>query len=190
VALTPYPAVASLLGAARRARGTGVRDVIAVADLGHTSIKTAIAERGTAGLKGLRLLDARAAPPRRSPDEVEDAVADALVDVATRAAEARSRPVPLVCSVSSYVAAGVPVEDGQGVYGGLANRVGSLHRRVAAGSCAHVTLEFVHDGTAAAATAESMNSATITVGTWLGVGFQPTQGPPLLDLASDLSVHG
>jgi len=33
-----------------------------------------------------------------------------------------------------------------------------------------VTLEFVHDGTAAAAAAGAVNTATITAGTWLGSG--------------------
>jgi hypothetical protein len=45
VALTPYPEIAPLLGAALHGDVTGAAEVIVVADLGHTSIKTAIAER-------------------------------------------------------------------------------------------------------------------------------------------------
>jgi hypothetical protein len=49
-----------------------------------------------------------------------------------------------------------------------------------------VTVEFVHDGTAAAVTAGTANSATITAGTWLGSGFRPVHAPPSLDLAVGL----
>jgi hypothetical protein len=66
----------------------------------------------------------------------------------------------------------------------------SLRRRVAAATGADLTLSFVHDGTAAAATAGSMNSATITAGTWLGVGFRPADGPPLLDVAPNVWIEG
>ncbi|HUZ54899.1 MAG TPA: hypothetical protein VMU94_20535 [Streptosporangiaceae bacterium] len=188
VALTLHPAVAPLVGAARRGSAMGIGELVAVADLGHTSIRTAVAERSTAALTGLRLIDARAAPSRRSPDEVEDAVADALADVVRRAARARSRRVRVMVSIASCVTAGVPVDEGASVYGSLAGRVASLRRRVTADSGADAILEFVHDGTAAASAAGSANSATITAGTWLGVGFQPAQAAPLLELAPDLRI--
>jgi hypothetical protein len=47
---------------------------------------------------------------------------------------------------------------------------------------------FIHDGTAAAATAGARSSGTITAGTWLGGGFRPAHAPPLLDLAPDLRI--
>lgn len=62
----------------------------------------------------------------------------------------------------------------------------SLRGRLSAAAGTDVTLEFVHDGTAAAATAGSVNSATITAGTGLGSGFRPVQAPPSLHLAPDL----
>lgn len=49
-----------------------------------------------------------------------------------------------------------------------------------------VSLEFFHGGTAAATTAGSVNSATITAGTGLGSGFRPWQALPSLNLAPDL----
>ncbi len=49
-------------------------------------------------------------------------------------------------------------------------------------------MSFVHDGTASAAAVGSPNSATITVGTWLGVGFVPDAAPHLFDLAPGLRV--
>jgi hypothetical protein len=47
---------------------------------------------------------------------------------------------------------------------------------------------FIHDGTAAAATAGALSSGTITAGTWLGGGFRPAHTPPLLDLAPNLRI--
>jgi hypothetical protein len=190
VTLTPYPTLAPLLGAARHAYDTAADEVIAVADLGHTSIKTAVAEHSAMALRKLKLLNAHAAPPRRSRDDVEDAVSDALTTLVKRAAGAEHRRVRLVISVASFVTAGTPVDDGQGVYGCLANRSATLARRIAEDNGVDANLEFVHDGTAGASTASSPNSATITAGTWLGVGFQHSGGRPLLDLPPELQVLG
>jgi hypothetical protein len=113
VALTPYPEIAPLLGAALHGDVTGAAEVIVVADLGHTSIKTAIAERHATAVTGLTLLGACAAPPSGGPvGEAEDAVAG------------------------------------------------------------------------------SVNSATITAGTWLGSGFRPAHAPLRLHLAAGLWTGG
>jgi hypothetical protein len=187
VALTPYPEIAPLLGAALHGDVTGAAEVIVVADLGHTSIKTAIAERSATALTRLTLLGACAAPPSGRPvGEAEDAVSGALARAVKHAARLRSRRVRVVASVASYVTAGVPADDGRGIYGSLANRLTSLRSRISAASGTDVTLEFVHDGTAAAATAGSVNSATITAGTWLGSGFRPAHAPSRLHLAAGL----
>jgi hypothetical protein len=187
VALTPYPAIAPLLGAALRAPATSAGEVIAVADLGHTSIKTAVAQRHATALTRFRLLGACPAPSGRPAEEVEDTVTRALARaVKEAAAHPRSHRVRVIASVASYVSAGTPADDGHGIYGCLASRVTSLRNRLNVGTGTDVTLEFVHDGTAAAATAGSVNSATITAGTWLGSGFRPAQAPPSLDLAPDL----
>jgi hypothetical protein len=189
VLLNPYPAVAPLLGVARRAHDARDDEMTAVADLGHTSIRTAVAERSAGTLRTLRVLDVRAAPSRGSLDEVEDAVAAALVSAVKRAIGVRCDRLRLIVSVASYVTAGVPVASDEGIYGGLGHRLTSLHRRLTAGSDLTLSLEFVHDGTAAAASASSRNSATITAGTWLGVGFNTADGPPLLRLEPDLQIH-
>jgi len=57
VALTPYPAIAPLLGAAVRAPAAGGAEVMTVADLGHSSIKTARAERRGTELIRFKILD-------------------------------------------------------------------------------------------------------------------------------------
>lgn len=190
VALAQHPAMTPLLGAARRAGAGAGHELLAVADLGHTSIKTAIAERHGPALTQLTIIGTGPAPSRRSPATVADAVVDALARAVRRAATAVDHPgcVRTMVSVASHVAAGVPVDDGGGIYGCLAGHTASLTRQVQAASGTEVTLEFVHDGTAAAA-AGPANSATITVGTWLGVGFHPVPAPPLLDLAPHLRVE-
>jgi hypothetical protein len=194
LALTPQPALAPLLGAARHApagRAGEVTALTVVADLGHTSIKTAIAERAGPALTGLRLLEPCAAPSGRPPAEVHEAVAAALSRAAQRAAEATARPGPVrvIASVASYVHAGVPLDDGRGIYGTLAGQLAWLRARIEAAASADVTVTFIHDGTAAAATAGALRSGTITAGTWLGGGFRPAHAPPLLDLAPNLRIR-
>jgi len=194
LALTPQPALAPLLGAARHApagRAGEVTAVTVVADLGHTSIKTAIAERAGPALTGLRLLEPCAAPSGRPAAEVHEAVAAALSRAAQRAAEATARPGPVrvIASVASYVHAGVPLDDGRGIYGTLAGQLAWLRARIEAAASADATVTFIHDGTAAAATAGALRSGTITAGTWLGGGFRPAHAPPLLDLAPNLKIR-
>jgi len=194
LALTPQPALAPLLGAARHApagRAGEVTAVTVVADLGHTSIKTAIAERAGPALTGLRLLEPCAAPSGRPPAEVHEAVAAALSRAVQRAAEAKARPGPVrvIASVASYVHAGVPLDDGRGIYGTLAGQLAWLRARIEAAASADATVTFIHDGTAAAATAGALRSGTITAGTWLGGGFRPAHAPPLLDLAPNLKIR-
>jgi len=194
LALTPQPALAPLLGAARHApagRAGEVTALTVVADLGHTSIKTAIAERAGPALTGLRLLEPCAAPSGRPPVEVHEAVAAALSRAAQRAAEATARPGPVrvIASVASYVHAGVPLDDGRGIYGTLAGQLAWLRARIEAAASADATVTFIHDGTAAAATAGALRSGTITAGTWLGGGFRAAHAPPLLDLAPNLKIR-
>jgi hypothetical protein len=121
---------------------------------------------------------------------VHEAVAAALSRAAQRAAEATARPGPVrvVASVASYVHAGVPLDDGRGIYGTLAGQLAWLRGRIEAAAGADVSVTFIHDGTAAAATAGALSSGTITAGTWLGGGFRPAHAPPLLDLAPGLRI--
>ena len=122
---------------------------------------------------------------------MHEAVAAALSRAAQRAAEATARPGPVrvIASVASYVHAGVPLDDGRGIYGTLAGQLAWLRGRIEAAAGADVTVTFIHDGTAAAATAGALRSGTITAGTWLGGGFRPAHAPPLLDLAPNLRIR-
>jgi hypothetical protein len=188
LALTPHPAVAPLLGAALHAPATSDQDVLVVADLGHTSIKTAIAERNTTALTGLRLLGTCAAPAGGPAPQIHYAVADALTRAVQHAAQGHPRRVHIIASVASYLRDGAPADDGRGMYGSLAGRMAWLRGRIEETTGTDATVEFIHDGTAAAATARSVNSATITAGTRLGTGFRPPNAPPLLNLAPDLQI--
>jgi hypothetical protein len=86
----------------------------------------------------------------------------------------------VIVSVASYVRAGAPLDDGRGIYGALGGRMAWLRSRIEAAAGPVASLRFIHDGTAAAATAGAAGSATITAGTWLGAGFRPAgQQAPL-----------
>ncbi len=188
VLLTPYPVIAPLLGAALHGPAEDAADVVAIADLGHSTIKTAVAERHAAAVTRFWPLDVCPAPEGRPADEIEDALVGALGPAIKHAAHGASRPVRVIVSVASFVSGGLPADDGRGSYSCLASRGASFRSRLSADSGADVSLEFVHDGTAAAQTAGAVNSATITAGTSLGCGFRPAYPAPSYYLAPGLRV--
>jgi len=172
VGVLQHPELAPLIGAARSAKTTTVSETVVVADLGHTSIKTAL------GQTSPQPIGSHPAPATSaSADELEDVVAAALIPAVEAAAAASRDLVRLVVSVASFVQDGLPVDDGQGMYGCLASHTPALLRRIQAAIGVTVDLRYLHDGTAAASAAPTANSATITVGTWLGVGFLPPESP-------------
>jgi hypothetical protein len=160
-----------------------------VADLGHTTIKTAVAQWHAATLASLRPIGTLPAPTSASADELEDAVAAALIPAVKAAAAARGDQLRLVVSVASFVQDGPPVDDGQGIYGCLARRTPALLRRLEAATGVGADLHYLHDGTAAASASGAVNSATITVGTWLGVGFVPPESPHLPGIGQPLHAR-
>lgn len=178
VMLTPHPGEAALIGAARCSSAHAGTPLV-IADLGHTSVKSAVVCR-TGGANTLRAFERRAAPLDTRPDEVEETVVDALSRAALHASGGRPR-VTITASVASYVSRGAPTDDGRGLYGVLASRRESVRRQIATRTALDVALTFVHDGTAAAFASTETNSATITLGTWLAVGFVPRDPPPLPD---------
>jgi len=182
VGILQQPELAPLIGAARQANPATVREAVAVADLGHSRIKTAVAERHAGTLAGLRRLATYGAPTSASADEVEGAVAAALIPAVEEATASGAAHVRLVISVASFIQNGLPADDGQGIYGSLARRTQALLHRIEVATGVTVDLRYLHDGTAAASASTTANSATITAGTWLGVGFLTTAGPPLLNI--------
>lgn len=177
VELSPQPALAPLIGAARLAPASSA---VAVADFGHTSVKAAVVERQDGAVDALQLLLAKPAPSSDLGAEMEGSLVSVLVPAVVRASRSSDGAVAVIASVACYVADGLPIDDGRSVYARLADRSAALRDRVAEEARTAVTMEFVHDGTAAACVAGQRNSATITAGTWLGVGFDPPfREPPL-----------
>ncbi|TDC55245.1 hypothetical protein E1281_13555 [Actinomadura sp. KC345] len=189
VAVVPLPELGPLIGAARHVSMNSGDGAAVVADLGHTRIKTAVAERRGRTLLRLHRVRARPVPRRAGGDGIEAAVGAALVqafrDAAGPAPDRVPAIVPAVISVASFVRDGLPADDGQGVYGYLSRRTPALRRRIRAATGIRAGLRYLHDGTAAAAAAPTAGTATITAGTWLGAGFQPVGGPPLLTVPRD-----
>lgn len=169
VGVLPHAPLAPLIGAARRANCTD--GFVVVADLGHTTIKTAVAVVRGRQLTDLSNLQSTAAPPREAPEEVAGHVADALAAAWARAG--RSPATEFIASVASYTEHGLPIDDGRSLYGGIGPDV--ARQTAARLERSDVAVRFVHDGTAAANSVTSdARTATITAGTWLGVGFAPS----------------
>ncbi|MEV5705236.1 hypothetical protein [Actinoallomurus sp. NPDC052274] len=188
VAVPSRPELAPLIGAARHASTDSGEETAVVADLGHTRIKTAVAERHGRTLRRLHRVRARPTPRRPDGDGVEAAVGAALAQAVRDAAGSTSDRVRVVVSVASFVRDGLPADDGQGIYGHLTERAPALRRRIRSATGVSADLRYLHDGTAAAAAAGAADSATITAGTWLGAGFLPEGGPPLLTVPHHLSI--
>ena len=181
--------LAPLVGTARMT--TGARPAL-VADLGHTTMKTAfpVVEKGrlTKPAIGPSVPAPGGDPAAFDADQVERAVVSILAEAARGVEAEPTESVEIVVSVAAYVARGQPANDRRGIY----TKLGISPERVlaavidAAGRAA--TIRYVHDGTAsAAATGHSGVSAVITVGSWLGIGFTPV-ALPLLDLDEVLTI--
>jgi len=179
VRVLPFAPYASLLGVARLAPSGA--EAAVVADLGHTTIKTA-----TAAIKGhviTRLADRRSQPAAQHPDETAVKVLEAIMAAARLSGAALSRCHVLTFSVASYLRDGLPVDDGRSVYAGLGRDIDELEAGLAAAAGRPVQVRFVHDGTAAAAAADDGRpGGLITLGSRLAVGFTPTFSH-LLDLS-------
>jgi hypothetical protein len=180
VAVLSRPEIAPLIGAARHVSTDSRDEAAVVADLGHTRIKTAVAERHGRTLRRLRRVRARPTPRRPDADGIEAAVGAAVAQAVRDAADSTLNRVRVIVSVASFVQDGLPADDGQGIYGYLTQRAPALRRRIRSATGISADLRYLHDGTAAASAAVTAGSATITAGTWLGAGFLPVGGPPLL----------
>ncbi|HEV2759136.1 MAG TPA: hypothetical protein VGV86_06160 [Acidimicrobiales bacterium] len=163
------PAVLPLLGAARMLDRHDGRAL--VVDAGHSSIKGAVAVIEGAAVIALELLSPTPAPMSGGRDPAEAALVSA---VATFAAVLRSKGHRRVTvSVASYLDDGAPVDDDRSIYGGVTPD--GIRHLVAAATGEDMCVEFIHDGSASAlGVADSRPSAVVTVGTWLGIGFTPS----------------
>jgi hypothetical protein len=187
--LAPWPAFLPLIGAARSI-WTGDPDAMAVVcDFGQSRIKRACARYERGVLTNLRLLPTLPARwtslthgVEPTPGQVER-LADHLVAIAAdtlREVSTFGRGVAPIftASIASYLHDGQPLARQGGPYSYLA----ALAPRLADWLAARLTdqlghplaVTLLHDGTAAALTyAVDANTAVITLGTALGIGFVP-----------------
>jgi hypothetical protein len=159
-----------------------------VLDCGGTSIKRGVAAYDAAGaLLGVRLLPSLPTQVRAlgllPPMEQAVALAPVLVEAlaatwraATKAGEGLVAPV-LTASIAAYVVDNQPMDYQRGAYAELRllspNLGAWLAERVSAVVGQEVTVQLLHDGTAARVYAGQPDSAVILLGTALGVGFPP-----------------
>jgi len=183
--LAAYPAHLPLIGAARSAPASC--RVAVVLDCGHSAIKRgcAVYEAGT--LVALRLLPSLAAPAAGDTAEPRERQAlrrathlgDLLADTwhAARGLALPRASVGVV-SVATYTREDHPLPGQGGLYGPLQaldqNAAAWLTHTVSARVGEPLAVRLLHDGTAAAqAMGPADRSATLLLGTALGVGFAP-----------------
>ncbi|MFN2505585.1 MAG: hypothetical protein ABR540_15375 [Acidimicrobiales bacterium] len=170
------PRVLPLLGAARLSEPHDGRAL--VADAGHSTIKSAVAVIDGGALAALETLGALPAPRHGGGRAADACLVAALVAAAGALGAGPGRHRRVVVSVASYLDGGAPLNDGRSIYGGIAPvRISQL---LAASTGDDMSVEFVHDGSASAlGIADPQLSAVVTIGTWLGIGFTPSNRPLL-----------
>ncbi len=172
--LVPRPELAGLLGAGRCA-GVANGTVVAV-DLGHSTAKSGLVQMWQGEVSELRIsrrADVGLDPGTPVPVEQLETLLDDAVRAAAADAEERTERVDAIAfSVACYISA--PTPEGS-AYVGMPDLRGakwSAKFQALFGRC--VNVEILHDGTAAAsswAPSPGSVSATVTLGTYLAVGF-------------------
>ncbi len=172
--LVPRPEVAGMLGAARCA---GVADGMVVAvDLGHSAAKSGLVRMCQGEVSDLYVsrraevgLDPAAPVP---PERFETLLDDVLRAAGSDAHEHAVRVDAIALSVASYMAE--PAAERSAYLGMPDLRGAEWSAKLKALFGRSLKLEVLHDGTAAAsswAPSPGSVSATITLGTYLAVGF-------------------
>ena len=185
--LSLYPGVLPLLGAARYAPAEA--SVALLFDFGHSRIKRAYGyyEQGT--LTAVRRLPGLDSPcldfyvaGEEAPPAVLKQQAAAMVElIATAWREAKritGVELPVMASLACYMHDGHPYPNDAGCYDRLQqlgdNLQAFLARRLSEKLNRPINLCIIHDGTAAAAVyAGAEQTAVLTLGTAMGIGFPP-----------------
>jgi hypothetical protein len=200
VALTRYPAVATLLGAGRYLPATTCHALCL--DFGHTCVKRAglVFENGTLTrlhcyaplLTGLDWLSAPCDPNPGTGRWVLDFMAGAVARTLDESrADGLSPGADLMLCVAAYVRDGRLL--GNGLYANLSTLSDDarllLAGTIGARTGRPVRVHLIHDGTAACAVhAGEPHTAVILVGTALGIGFPPPDAHRLRPLAATLNL--
>jgi hypothetical protein len=185
-----YPAALPLIGAARMAaESTGSAWIF---DFGGTNVKRALATYVDAQLMALKQMQSILIPASvfGEAKTVFDFMVQAVVDTISQQ-DHPNEMLFIYISIANYARQCQLASDNP--YGQLnvlgMNPCHLLSDAISQQIGCPITLEFVHDGTAAAKTyAGASNTAVITVGTSLGMGFPP---PPqsLIPLSSDFRLN-
>jgi hypothetical protein len=174
-----------LLGAAR-AVPPGYATA-AVLDCGGTAIKRGVAHYAEGALLGVRLLPSlpaqvlslRSLPPLEQAAALAPVLVEALAATWREVAELGGPVAPvLTASIAAYIVDNQPMDYQRGAYAELRllspNLGAWLGEQVSAAVGQAVTVQLIHDGTAAARVyAGQPHTAVILLGTALGVGFPP-----------------
>jgi hypothetical protein len=172
--LVPRPELAGMLGAARCA---GVADGTVVAvDLGHSTAKSGLVRMCQGEVSDLRIsrrADVGLDPGSPVPvEQLETLLDDVLLAAAADALEHAARVDAIAFSVACYMAG--PASE-RSAYSGMPDLGGAEWRaKLQAVFGRRLNVEVLHDGTAAAsawAPSPGSVSATVTLGTYLAVGF-------------------
>jgi hypothetical protein len=201
IQISPYGQYLPLVGAARYLPpGTPVGVVL---DFGSSQVKRACAFLRDGELMALHTLPAlpvsweaiglqQQATPRQAAELVRD-MAQIIADTWREAPRRGLSPAPLVpVSLAAYIRDGQPMPAQGGVYLQVRAVTGNLEqelgRRISQAVGTPLRLKLLHDGDAAAAAyAGQADTAVITVGTALGIGFAPAV-PGLRGLSRDLEL--
>ena len=189
VLTAPHALVAPLIGVARTV-GLKVGTAF-VFDFGGTWVKRAIARYEDTGLESLELLAALPSPQGsrgRSPQTVAGLIAN-TIDAASGGS---GQLTEVAVSLASYVRDNHPLEPPAGGYvdvTGIENLGAWLSREVTQRTGRPARVRLVHDGTASAlSVSPAENTAAITLGTYLGVGFAREDAEGLADLTRTFRV--
>jgi hypothetical protein len=186
--LSPYGRELPLVGAARLAPADAPRAL--VFDFGQSAVKRGLAHYEDGALRALQMLPAwetywdEAEWATGDPDRLAERLLNWMVEVILDAratvprAPGRVPPTPVLASIAAYVRDGQPFLTQNGLYYELTritdNAARTLADRLRARTGAASDVRLIHDGTAAAAGhAGEPDSAVITIGTALGIGFPP-----------------
>jgi hypothetical protein len=180
--LVPRPEVAGMLGAARCA---GVPDgTVVAADLGHSTAKSGLVRMCQGAVSGLHIsqrTEVSLAPGTPVPaEQLERLLDDVLLVAGADAREHASSVDAIALSVASYLSE--PAGPRPRKRGGTSSAYSEMPDLRTAGWTAKLqalfgrclSVEILHDGTAAASSWSPPSgsvSATVTLGTYLAVGF-------------------
>lgn len=186
IALAQYPRHLGILGAARYV-SSGEQAIIF--DFGGTFVKRARAFYSENGLQRVQFLDSVPSGFGTQGDEtMAQTIFDRFIEVIVDAYQDEDTPfIPL--SIAAYVSPdGQPYLSQGGVYMLMSHLGNVLSEAVSKQVGKPITVQLIHDGTAAASFYSPLdNAAVITLGTAIGSGY-PVARLHLRDVAPDFQV--